>query len=116
MNPDTRVFKSEKFNQQLNTVCPAGDIGSYGRYYTSFCNNLICGGGDTNSCEKFDGVSTFESLPSLRLVERREKHLCWGLRSGEVLLLGGRYANNTELVSADRTSSKADFTLMLPIV
>ena len=114
MNPDTRVMKSEAFNRKLTTTCPAGDT-LEGRFYSSFCNNLLCGGGDTNSCEKFDGVSTFESLPLL-LVERREKHLCWGLRSGEVLLLGGRSANNTELVSADRTSSKADFTLPHPIV
>ena len=80
MNPDTRIIESEAFNRKLNTSCPAGDT-EY-RYYSSFCNNLLCGGGDTNSCEKFDGVSTFESL-SLSLVDRREKHLCWVSSQGK---------------------------------
>ena len=63
------------------------------------------------SCEKFDGISSFTSLP-LRLVKSRDRGLCWGLKSGDVLLLGGLYSEKTtERVSADGSSSKLDFKL-----
>ena len=53
---------------------------------------------------------------SVSLVERRDSHLCWGLQGGEVLLLGGRNSQTTtELISADGTSSKADFDLPFKI-
>ena len=63
------------------------------------------------SCEKFDGISSFTSLP-VRLVKERNNHLCWGLKSGDVLLLGGYHSHTTtERVSADGSSSKLDFKL-----
>ena len=105
--------QTEKLNPFSNESCPAGDI-NRARGSASFCNNLLCGGAPTlRSCEKFDGISTFEELP-VTLVERRKRHLCWGLQSGEVLLLGGSYpsgSTSTELVSADGTSSSANFSL-----
>ena len=106
-----REHSTEKLNPFSNESCPAGDI-KRPRGSASFCNNLLCGGDPTlRSCEKFDGISTFEELP-VSLVERRTFHLCWGLQSGEVLLLGGENSgSNTELVSADGTSSLANFSL-----
>ena len=63
------------------------------------------------SCVKFERNLTFSPLP-VRLVEERDAHLCWGLSSGKVLLLGGWSSpNSTERVSADGSSSSADFTL-----
>ena len=80
---------------------------------STFCNNFLCGGrGATpeKSCEKFDGEN-FELLP-VGLVEPREDHLCWGLDSGEVILLGGLKSPKTsELVSADGTWSTTFFEL-----
>ena len=78
------------------------------------CNNMVCGGwtgrtGGLKSCEKFDGISTFTPLP-VRLIKSRYGHLCWGLKSGDVLLLGGQ-DSTTERVSADGSSSKLDFKL-----
>ena len=67
--------------------------------------------GAGKSCEKFDGISSFTSLP-VRLVKVRREHLCWGLKSGDVLLLGGYWSKRTtERVSADGSSSKLDFKL-----
>ena len=63
------------------------------------------------SCVKFGGNGTFTPLP-VSLVEERISHLCWSLPSGEVLLLGGWSSpTTTERVSADGSSSSADFTL-----
>ena len=63
------------------------------------------------SCVKFQGNGTFTPLP-VRLVEERVGHLCWGLPSGEVLLLGGYGSpTTTERVHTDGSSSSADFTL-----
>ena len=63
------------------------------------------------SCVKFEADGTFTPLP-VRLVEERAGHLCWGLPSGEVLLLGGYSSRKaTERVTADGSSSSSDFTL-----
>ena len=63
------------------------------------------------SCAKFESNGTFTPLP-VSLVEERVGHLCWGLPSGEVLLLGGSGSPATaERVSTDGSSSSADFTL-----
>merc|ERR1719239_1339047 len=81
------LHPTEEFNPISSGSCPAGDI-VHPRRFSSFCNNLLCGGDPASrSCEKFDGVSTFQAT-SVSLVERRANHLCWGLQSGEVLLLG----------------------------
>ena len=63
------------------------------------------------SCVKFEANGTFTPLP-VSLVQERRQHLCWGLPSGEVLLLGGYDSRTTtERISADGSSSSADFTL-----
>ena len=63
------------------------------------------------SCVKFEDNGTFTPL-SVSLVVERVGHLCWGLPSGEVLLLGGSGSPATaERVSTDGSSSSADFTL-----
>ena len=105
------LLPTEKFNPFSDESCPAGEINRR-TIAASFCNNLLCGGDPTfRSCEKFDGVSTFEAL-AVSLVERRKFHICWGLQSGEVLLMGGHYsATTTELVSADGTSSSTNYSL-----
>ena len=78
----------------------------------SFCGNLACGGwGSRQSCFRFDGAGTFTAL-SVTLREERAFHLCWKLQSGEVLLLGGWYSGSTtERLTADGSSSTADFNL-----
>ena len=108
---DKRLSSTEEFNSKTGQSCPTGEIRKSIREST-FCNNFLCGGKPSyKSCEKFDGISAFEELPVI-LGERRNKHLCWGLPSGEVLLLGGEESpTSTELVSADGTSSSASFTL-----
>ena len=83
------------------------------RVGSTFCNNFLCGGrgaSSDRSCEKFDGEN-FEPLP-VSLLGRREFHMCWGLKSGEVILLGGHNSPTTsEVVSADGTSSSPSFNL-----
>ena len=90
----------------------------------TFCNSMVCGGTFFNpeaykSCERFDSrTSSFIVLP-VKLVERRVNHLCWGLKSGDVLLIGGwgqRRSPNTERVSRDGSSSSLDFKLPYRIV
>ena len=77
---------------------------------------MVCGGFTPRaikSCVKFDGKSTFTAL-RVRLVHERRMHLCWGLKSGDVLLLGGvdsKSRDSTERVSADGSSSISDFKL-----
>ena len=68
------------------------------------------------SCVKFEANGTFTPL-TVSLVEERNYHLCWGLPSGEVLLLGGQMSmTTTERVSADGSSSSADFPLEYSIL
>ena len=63
------------------------------------------------SCVKFEADGTFTPL-TVSLVKERSYHTCWSLPSGEVLLLGGWGSpTTTERVSADGSSSSADFTL-----
>ena len=80
----------------------------------TICNNVVCGGERaTRSCYQFDGVGTFTAL-SVTLIYPRENHLCWGLPSGEILLLGGQTGSaqqTTEKISVDGSSSTANFTL-----
>ena len=115
----TLTLKSvEIFNPTTRRTCSVGHL-KLARNGHTMCNNMVCGGWTTEaekSCEKFDGISSFTSLP-LRLVRDRYDHLCWGLKSGDVLLLGGdseyiQYSEKTtERVSADGSSSKLDFKL-----
>ena len=83
----------------------------------TFCNNMVCGGTFFNpeaykSCERFQARNSSFILLPVKLVERRVNHLCWGLKSGDVLLLGGSSSETTtERVSADGSSSKLDFKL-----
>ena len=103
---------AEIFNPTTRRTCSAGNL-KQARIARTMCNNMVCGGSGSEamkSCEKFDGISSFTSLP-VSLVKGRYGHLCWGLRSGDVLLLGGQEASTTERVSADGSSSKLDFKL-----
>ena len=101
------------FNPVTRRTCSVGNP-KQARAEHTMCNNIVCGGWfreAKKSCEKFDGISSFTSLP-VRLVKHRYGHLCWGLRSGDVLLLGGGFSRTTtERVSADGSSSKLDFKL-----
>ena len=104
---------AEIFNPVTRRTCSVGNL-KQARDGHTMCNNMVCGGSDSETektCEKFDGISSFTSLP-LRLVKSRDRGLCWGLKSGDVLLLGGLYSEKTtERVSADGSSSKLDFKL-----
>ena len=63
------------------------------------------------SCLQFEANGTF-SYSAVTLLQKRWYHLCWPLPTGEVLLMGGEYsANTTERVSANVSSSSADFNL-----
>lgn len=109
---DEASYSSEKYEPALNQTFPVGNTTKI-RFGATFCNNLLCGGrggSSDRSCEKFGGNS-FEPL-SVSLLEQREFHLCWGLKSGAVILLGGDKSPTTsELVSADGTSSSISFNL-----
>ena len=106
--------------------CSVGDLPET-RAWAPMCHNIFCGGSSflgstststsTRSCDMFDGISTFKRS-NVTLVEKREDHLCWGLKSGEVILLGGSHSTRTtERVSADAggLSSSADFSLQYDI-
>ena len=105
---------AEIFNPKTGRSCKIGDI-PVATYGLSLCGNLACGGwGSQQSCSRFDGAGTFTAL-SVTLREERVYHLCWQLQSGEVLLLGGGTSvdsvSTTERLSADGSSSTADFNL-----
>ena len=112
-------YSAEIFNPATKGSCSVGKL-KQARKGSTICNNMVCGGSYHNpeaykTCERFDGISTFTKLP-VRLAERRVHHLCWGLKSGDVLLLGGwgspyGSSSNTERVSADGSSSSLDFKL-----
>jgi len=98
---------------QPGLACSVGDMPE-GRSDTSLCHGLVCGGHSSaslRSCDKFEANGTF-SPTAVTLLQKRRDHLCWGLPSGEVLLMGGHYSyTTTERVSSDGSSSSADFTL-----
>ena len=105
---------AEVFNPVTGHSCPVGDLPQT-RRDAQMCNSMLCGGYGSpdpdRSCEMFDGSSSFTRLP-VTLVEARDGHLCWGLKSGEVLLLGGRGSTRTtERISEDGSSSSPDFSL-----
>ena len=105
---------AEIFHPKTSLNCSVGNL-NIARSGHSMCNNIVCGGWvkqAERSCEKFDGISTFTSLP-VRLVGVRWSHSCWGLKSGDVLLLGGYYGDTetAERVSADGSSSSFAFKL-----
>ena len=109
------INSAEIFNPVTRRTCSAGHLKQTRSLHT-MCNNMVCGGWTREgnragrSCEKFDGISSFTSLP-VRLVKHRYRHLCWGLKSGDVLLFGGLETSTTERVSADGSSSKLEFKL-----
>ena len=108
---DQYTRSSELYDPALNKTLPMGDTVE-NRLGATFCNSFLCGGHPSDrSCEKFDGNS-FELLP-VSLVEQREFHMCWGLKSGDVILLGGKNSPTTsEVVSADGTLSTPSFDVI----
>ena len=105
---------AEIFNPKTGHSCLAGDL-TTDRQDAPICNNIICGGYGSPDperiCERFDGRSSFKRL-EVYLNRDRDDHLCWGLKSGEVILLGGYHSQRTtERVSADGFSSSASFSL-----
>ena len=105
-----RLNSVDKFNTETGDSRYVGDQPHVANGGT-LCNNLFCGGYPNHkSCVKFNGNGTFTPLP-LTLVQLRSFHLCWGLPSGDMLLLGGDSKRTTERVSANGLSSTADFSL-----
>ena len=105
-----RLNSVYKFNTETGDYSYVGDQPQVANGGT-LCNNLFCGGFPNHkSCVKFNGDGSFTQLP-LTLVQLRSFHLCWGLQSGDVLLLGGNSKRTTERVSANGLSSTADFSL-----
>ena len=104
-------FNSEGYDPSQNQTIWFGELQT-ARIGSTFCNNFLCGNKDSDrSCEK-PYWKNFELLP-VRLLEPRGFHLCWGLESGEVMLLGGENSPTTsEVVSADGTSSSQSFGLI----
>ena len=105
-----QLSSAETYNPVSGHSCPVADL-PQATLEMSLCHRMVCGGYNTRkSCFKFDGKS-FSTLP-VTLLQSRYRYLCWGLPSGEVLLLGGSYSKRTtERVSADGSSSSADFNL-----
>ena len=108
-----RLSSVEEYNTITNKSCKVGDLPKE-RSYGSLCNSVYCGGnGGERSCVKLEG-GTSKQLPAT-LVQKRRYHLCWGLPSGEILIMGGRYSNKTtEKLGADGSSSSPDFNLAYP--
>ena len=108
---DGYLGTAEIFNPKTGRSCKIGDI-PVATDLLSLCGSLACGGYNSRtSCSLFDGEGTFTAL-SITLKEQRSEHLCWQLQSGSVLLLGGWFSGKTtERVSADGSSSTADFNL-----
>ena len=105
------VSSAEEFNPETSYSCAVGDIPK-AKGYGSLCNNMYCGGEREHltSCVRY-GNGTFTPLP-VRLGQKRDGHMCWGLPSGEVILMGGDNSKTTtERVSADGSSSSPDFNL-----
>ena len=110
----SNLRSAEVFNPVTGHSCPVEDLPQT-RRDAPLCNNMFCGGYGSPDpdryCEMFDGSSSFTTLP-VTLEEKRFNHLCWGLKSGEVILLGGTDSKRTtERVSADGSSSSPDFSL-----
>ena len=106
-----RLSSIEGFNQATKNSCKVGDL-PQARNYGSLCNSVYCGGvGGERSCVKLEG-GTFSHM-SVTLVQRRKEHICWGLPSGEILLMGGYSSSSktTEKLSSDGSSSSPDFDL-----
>ena len=120
-NISKAVASAEVYNPMTRRGCSVGNI-TRKRVGHTMCNNMVCGSvyGDSSvssTCEKFDGISTFNLLP-VKLIGDRNYHLCWELKSGEVLLLGSSSSysgQTTERVSADGLSSSLDFPLPYPL-
>ena len=118
--PGFEILKSaELFNPHTRLKCSVGNLkNAFGKRGHSMWNNIICGGPNetARTCEKFQPssrIGTFTELP-VTLVEDRMFHSCWGLKSGDVLLLGGSGENakkTAERVSADGSSSSFAFYL-----
>ena len=110
-NSGGSLNSAEEFNANTGDTCLVGDL-PQSNSAMSLCHRMVCGGWNApKSCSKFEADSTFSTLP-VSLIENRGFHLCWGLPSGEVLLLGGAYSRRTtEKVSADGSSSSPDFDL-----
>ena len=101
---------AEVFNPLTGHSCLIEDL-TEPRQEATMCNNMICGGLDLQSCELFDGTSSFTRLP-VSLLRGREDHLCWAINTGEIILFGGYHSDRTtEKVSADGFSSTRDFNL-----
>ena len=109
------LSSAEEFNPIKRQSCKVGDL-PQGRYHGSLCNSVYCGGsGDPRSCVKFKGGTI--SQMSATLVQKRTYHICWGLPSGEILLMGGNdnsAKTTTERLSSDGSSSSPDFNLAYP--
>ena len=98
------IKSAEEFNPETRHSCSVGDIPQASRR-GSLCNNMYCVG---SSCLRFHvNNASFTPLP-VKLVSSRSQGLCWGLPSGEVLLMGGK---TTERVSANGSSSSPDFNM-----
>ena len=114
-NSEGLLSSAEEFNTETKQSCVVGDIPTASRL-GSLCNNMYCGGHPhffTTSCVRFHGNGTFTQLP-VTMVKSRDYHICWGLSSGEVILMGGLNSDcktTTERVSADGSSSSPDFNL-----
>ena len=112
-NGTTKTGSSEIFTPlgSKSSKCSVGNL-NVARTGHSMCNNIVCGGTKERTCEKFDGTSTFTSV-RVKLTGARWSHSCWGLKSGDVLLLGGYYGDTetAERVSADGSSSSFAFKL-----
>ena len=117
-NWGVELSTAEIFFPKTGRSCKIGDL-PVATAELTLCGNLACGGRKSpNSCSWFDGVGTFTAT-SVTLIQPREFHICWLLPSGEVLLLGGlggggSASSTTERVSADGSSSTADFNLPYP--
>ena len=109
-------MKVEVFNLHSYRTCQLADF-PVSLWRHSICGLLVCGGGTEvveRSCLLMNPLTgEFTSTP-VRLLERRQGHLCWKVdgEDGPTLLMGGKKSlRSTELVSADGSSTSASFNL-----
>ena len=106
-------MSAEAYNPHIQKVCKLANLPD-GRYGHTLCGGLLCGGGQgtERSCLKFGSSGFVKTTVSLK--QKRDRHLCWNVPKG-ILLLGGKSSpSTTELVLRDGSASVMEFGLTHP--
>ena len=108
--------KVEVFNLHSKRSCQLLDLpGGVRASRHSLCDRMLCGGRySTRSCLMLNPLTGDFTSSSVRLLEKRQGHLCWDVdgEAGPTLIMGGKHSpRSTELVRSDGLASSASFNL-----